>query len=66
MVYQGYGKVAVEPIAPYLLGYNPQGTAAYHYDPAQAKKLLDEAGWKPGPDIRVKDGKASGADAAGQ
>jgi peptide/nickel transport system substrate-binding protein len=30
----------------------------YHYDPAQAKKLLDEAGWKPGPDgIRVKDGQ---------
>ena len=30
----------------------------YHYDPAQAKKLLDEAGWKPGPDgIRVKEGK---------
>jgi peptide/nickel transport system substrate-binding protein len=28
------------------------------YDPEQAKKLLDEAGWKPGPDgIRVKDGK---------
>ena len=27
------------------------------YDPAKAKKLLDEAGWKPGPDgIRVKDG----------
>lgn len=28
------------------------------YDPARAKKLLDEAGWKPGGDgIRVKDGK---------
>lgn len=30
----------------------------YPYDPAKAKQLLDEAGWKPGPDgIRVKDGK---------
>lgn len=28
------------------------------YDPATAARLLDEAGWKPGPDgIRVKDGK---------
>lgn len=28
------------------------------YDPAAARKLLDEAGWKVGPDgIRVKDGK---------
>lgn len=28
------------------------------YDPAQAKKLLDEAGWKAGPNgIRQKDGK---------
>lgn len=28
------------------------------YDPELAKRLLDEAGWKPGPDgIRVKDGE---------
>jgi len=30
----------------------------YPYDPARAARLLDEAGWKVGPDgIRVKDGK---------
>jgi peptide/nickel transport system substrate-binding protein len=30
----------------------------YPYDPEKAKALLDEAGWKPGPDgIRVKDGQ---------
>ncbi len=30
----------------------------YQYDQAKAKQLLDEAGWKPGPDgIRVKDGQ---------
>jgi peptide/nickel transport system substrate-binding protein len=30
----------------------------YPYDPAKAKALLDEAGWKAGPDgIRTKDGK---------
>jgi peptide/nickel transport system substrate-binding protein len=28
------------------------------YDPALSKRLLDEAGWRPGPDgIRVKDGR---------
>lgn len=30
----------------------------YSYDPAEAARLLDESGWKPGPDgIRVKDGQ---------
>lgn len=30
----------------------------YPYDPSKAKALLDEAGWKPGPDgIRVKNGQ---------
>lgn len=58
VVYQGYGKVAIEPIAPISWAYNPEGINPYHYDPAQAKKLLDEAGWKPGPDgIRVKNGQ---------
>lgn len=58
VVYQGYGKVAIEPIAPISWAYNAQGVNPYKYDPAQAKKLLDEAGWKPGADgIRTKDGK---------
>lgn len=58
VVYQGYGKVAIEPIAPISWAYNPEGINPYHYDPAQAKKLLDDAGWKPGPDgIRVKNGQ---------
>lgn len=36
---------------------NPD-VAPIPYDPAAAARLLDEAGWKPGPDgIRVKDGK---------
>ena len=30
-------------------GYNPD-VKKYPYDPQRAKKLLDEAGWKPGPD----------------
>lgn len=58
VVYQGYGTVANEPISPISWAYNPEGVNPYKFDPTQAKKLLDEAGWKPGPDgIRVKDGK---------
>ncbi len=37
---------------------NPEGNPRYDYDPEKAKKLLDAAGWKPGPDgIREKNGK---------
>lgn len=58
VVYQGYGTVANEPISPISWAYNPEGVNPYKFDQAQAKKLLDEAGWKPGPNgIRVKDGK---------
>ncbi len=58
VVYQGYGRVANEPIAPISWAYDTQGVNPYKYDPAQASRLLDEAGWKPGPDgIRVKAGK---------
>jgi len=58
VVYQGYGSVANEPIAPISWAYNAQGVNPYKYDAAQAKKLLDEAGWKVGADgIREKDGK---------
>ncbi|WP_030901164.1 ABC transporter family substrate-binding protein [Streptomyces sp. NRRL F-5126] len=39
-------------------GYQDNFGKAVKYDPAQAKKDLDAAGWKPGPDgVRVKDGK---------
>jgi len=58
VVYQGYGSVAIEPIAPISWAYNTDGVNPYKFDPAQANKLLDEAGWKVGGDgIRVKDGK---------
>ena len=37
---------------------DPTKVTIYKYDPRQAEKLLDEAGWKMGPDgIRVKAGK---------
>jgi peptide/nickel transport system substrate-binding protein len=38
--------------------YNNPNLKPFAYDPAKAKKLLDEAGWVPGRDgVRVKDGR---------
>ena len=50
-------------VATSVLHQSVQGHVDYsgtvlRYDPAEAKRILDEAGWVPGPDgIRVKDGK---------
>lgn len=58
VAYQGYGKVANIPVAPVSWAYNDADVNAYAWDPERARKLLDSAGWAPGPDgIRVKDGK---------
>ncbi|MFD8694283.1 ABC transporter family substrate-binding protein [Kitasatospora purpeofusca] len=39
-------------------GYRDNVAAVLKYDPQEARKALDEAGWKPGADgIRAKDGK---------
>ncbi|OHO71793.1 ABC transporter substrate-binding protein [Corynebacterium sp. HMSC036D03] len=49
--------LAKSSVAETGLGFKDQ-SAAYTFDPEESKRLLDEAGWKPGPDgIRVKDGK---------
>src|SRR5262249_15215676 len=38
--------------------YDPKDNPTYDYDPNKAKKMLDDAGWKPGADgIREKGGK---------
>lgn len=43
-----------DPSSPW---FNPK-VPTFPYDPARAKELLDQAGWKPGTDgIRVKNGK---------
>ena len=58
VVYQGYGQVATQPVAPISWAYDADAVDPYAYDPAEAAALLDEAGWKLGPDgIRVKDGQ---------
>ncbi|MDQ6925776.1 MAG: peptide ABC transporter substrate-binding protein [Candidatus Eremiobacteraeota bacterium] len=44
-------------VFPHSWAYTPQADPS-PYDPAKARALLDQAGWKPGSDgIRVKDGK---------
>jgi peptide/nickel transport system substrate-binding protein len=51
-------KVATSVIASKVPGYVDYANTALKYDPAQAKKLLDDDGWKVGANgIRVKDGK---------
>ncbi|WP_028535558.1 ABC transporter substrate-binding protein [Paludibacterium yongneupense] len=58
VVYQGYGSVATEAVAPGSWAYDPSGVNPYAYNPARARTLLDQAGWKVGADgIRVKDGQ---------
>jgi peptide/nickel transport system substrate-binding protein len=45
-------------VPPQSWAYNPKIKGTHKYDPERAKKLLEAAGWKVGPDgIRVKDGK---------
>ena len=47
------------PLAKGTIGYDESLNQMYSFDPGQAKALLEEAGWKAGPDgIRTKDGKS--------
>ena len=53
----GLGQEATGPYKPGTWAYNP-AVRKYPYDPAKAKALLGEAGWKPGADGTLeKDGK---------
>ena len=57
-IYQGLYTVAHSDLAPLSWAYNKQIEDKYPYDPEKAKKLLEEAGWKPGIDgVRMKDGQ---------
>ncbi|MDB4897039.1 MAG: 4-phytase [Firmicutes bacterium] len=52
-LWKGLGVLANGPVPPAMEWYNPN-VKSYPYDPEAAKKLLEEAGWKPGPDgVRV-------------
>ena len=53
----GHGVRSTGIFTPQMWFFDPS-VKPIPYDPDAAKKLLDEAGWKPGPDgIRLKDGK---------
>lgn len=57
-VLKGYGTVLNAILPPFSTYYAGDQLNPYKYDPEKAKQLLEEAGWKAGPDgIRVKDGK---------
>ncbi|MGG4454223.1 ABC transporter substrate-binding protein [Brevibacillus porteri] len=58
-VTQGEGEVAHTPLSPSTLGYDKSlAKYGYQYNVNEAKKLLDEAGWKVnGSGVREKDGK---------
>ncbi|HYM67966.1 MAG TPA: ABC transporter substrate-binding protein, partial [bacterium] len=56
-VYRGLGSTACGMVSHVLLP-DPGACAYYPYDPRKAGALLDEAGWKLGPNhVRQKDGK---------
>lgn len=52
-LWKGLGVLAKGPVPPAMEWFNPN-VREYPYDPTASKKLLEEAGWKPGPDgVRV-------------
>lgn len=53
----GYGILQESLVSP-VVPIAPKNIPLVPFDPAKAQQLLDQAGWKPGPDgIRVKDGQ---------
>jgi peptide/nickel transport system substrate-binding protein len=54
--FNGMVEAADCPVAPGLLGYDPQKCAEWgqHYDPAKAKELLEQAGYGPNKPLHVE------------
>lgn len=58
VVYQGHGQVATVPISPSSWAHDTRGVNPYAFNPAKARALLEQAGWKLGADgIREKNGQ---------
>jgi peptide/nickel transport system substrate-binding protein len=56
-ILDGLAPVAHGPIQPISWAYTDD-IKRYSFDPVKARALLDEAGWRPGPDgIRTRDGR---------
>jgi len=57
-VWNGVFKPACSPLSPSLFGFDPDTCKKYTRNPEQANRVLEEAGWRMGPDgVRVKDGQ---------
>jgi peptide/nickel transport system substrate-binding protein len=53
----GRGRPAFGPV-PQVLGEFADPAAVFRHDPAEAGRILDAAGWRPGPGgVRVRDGR---------
>lgn len=51
-------KPACSPLTPNMFGFDAETCKKAAYNPDQARRVLDEAGWRPGPDgVRAKDGQ---------
>ncbi len=56
-IFKGTAAIATSHLSPAFKTYYEPNVVRYPFDPAKAKALLDEAGWKPGPDgVRQKGG----------
>jgi peptide/nickel transport system substrate-binding protein len=54
-VWSNVYKAACSPLTPNMFGFDAETCKKVPYNADQARRLLDEAGWRPGPDgIRVK------------
>ncbi len=57
-VWNNVFKAACSPLTPNMFGYDPETCKKVTFNQDQSRRLLEEAGWRVGPDgIRAKDGQ---------
>lgn len=57
-IFRDRSPVAFGPLTSATVGYDPKVKHLYPFDPDKARQLLDDAGWRVGPDgVRQKDGR---------